>query len=58
MKKEGSGYTIISAEDPSGIAAFIGLGRQDSSILLIREKEEHRVTKDGLFFFSIGGRNA
>jgi tRNA(Ile)-lysidine synthase len=62
-KNEDAGYTLISAEDPSGIAAFIGLSRhetsfQDCSILLIREEEEHRVTKDGLFFFSIGGRNA
>jgi tRNA(Ile)-lysidine synthase len=57
-KTEGPGYTVISAEDPSGIAAFISLGRKDCSILLTREETDHRVTKDGLFFFSIGGKNA
>jgi tRNA(Ile)-lysidine synthase len=58
-KNEGAGYerrfngayTVISAEDPSGIAAFIGLGRKDCSILLTRESA-------GRFFFNIGGRNA
>jgi hypothetical protein len=49
---------IISAEDASGIAAFIGIYRKDCSILLTREKEGCRVTEQDLFFFTIGGRDA
>jgi tRNA(Ile)-lysidine synthase len=47
---------MISAEDASGIAAFIGLSRKDSSVLLTRENGRRET--EGLFFFSIGGRDA
>jgi tRNA(Ile)-lysidine synthase len=58
-KKDGApGYAVISAEDSSGIAAFIGIGRKRCSMLLTREKEGRRVTEQDLFFFSIGGRDA
>jgi tRNA(Ile)-lysidine synthase len=60
IKKSGApDYTgIISAEDPAGIAAFIGIGRNDCSILLLRQEKGPGVTKDGLFFFTIGGIDA
>jgi tRNA(Ile)-lysidine synthase len=55
-RRRSSGYTsIISAEDPRGIAAFIGLCREKAAVLQRREETRAGGTGSPLPFFIVSG---